>query len=123
MALLVFFYLYTLTRVVSPGYYVGMKDLYKNLRNTRGEIVFTSPIDYIVGKYYFNDINGDKIKLYVPKNPTDTFQDWPFIYKNSQPANLNTATIISPDESRMTADFMRPLENYTFGNYQVWIKK
>lgn len=76
MGMLLFFYIFTITRVVLPSYYTGMKDLAKEYANSDNEVVFTSPIDYGVGKYYLNSSN---VKLYVPKEPNNTYETWPFI--------------------------------------------
>ncbi len=118
MGMIVFFYIFTLTKVIPPNYYKGMKGIAQEFRETQSEIIFTSPIDYVIGKYYLNNPN---VKLYVPKEPESKFEDWPFI-ENATPQKLDRALFMTPEESRMTPEYRRVLENLQYGNYQVWIK-
>jgi uncharacterized membrane protein len=116
---LLFFYVFTLTRTVPAGYYTGMKILAKNFKDTKMEIVFTSPIDFVIGKYY---INNGSTRLFVPKEPTNqSYYGWPFI-GDTFPRDINNAVFISPDMDRMTGDFTRPIGNFEYGNYQIWLK-
>ncbi len=117
MGMLVLFYVFTLTRATPAGYYTGMKLLSEDFRETQNEIVFTSPVDFIVGKYYLN--NG-MVRLYIPNDPQSSYAHWPFI-GDANPQDIDTAIFISPDESRMTSEFVRPLENLRYGTYEVWI--
>jgi hypothetical protein len=118
--ILLFFYVYTLLHTAPAGYYTGMKILAKDFKNSPIEIVFTSPIDFTVGKYYLN--NG-MTRLFVPKEPANqSYFSWPFI-GDVFPRNMGEAIFISPDPGRMTSDFIRPLDNFQYGNYQIWIKK
>src|SRR3989344_418350 len=118
LGIVVFFYVFTVTRAVTPGYYDGMKPLAQYFKNSESEVIFTSPIDYIVGKYY---LDTDKVKLYDPRNPQFGY-DWPFM-SNARPEDMTTAVFVSPDETRMTEEFKRPLENLVFGDYSIYIKE
>jgi uncharacterized membrane protein len=116
---LLFIYIFTLMKTVQPYYYSGMKPLAQSYRESQSEVVFTSPIDFVIGKYY---LNNDRARLFVPQEPQNTFSDWPFI-GDAAPKNPQDAIYITPDETRMTEDFHRPVQNLTFGDYQVWVRK
>ena len=118
LGLVVFFYVFTITRAATPGYYKGMKDLTRNFNNYEGEVVFTSPIDYVVGKYYFDN---ERVKLYIPKDPNFAY-NWPFM-SNARPQDIDTAIFVSPDEQRMTDEYTKPLQNLSFGNYVIYIRE
>ena len=66
-------------------------------------------------------MDTDKVKLYDPRNPQFGY-DWPFM-SNARPEDMTTAVFVSPDETRMTEEFKRPLENLVFGDYSIYIKE
>jgi hypothetical protein len=130
--LAVVFYVFLLTKVRYQNYYKGMRDLVQEYGHHNSDIVFTSPVDYTVGRYYFGSITGNdyldlseeniyRIKLFDPQHPNDTFTTWWFISDQARPTNWVNSIIISPDEGRMTSEF-RKLTEQNFGNYEVYIK-
>ncbi|EKD99944.1 MAG: hypothetical protein ACD_22C00129G0005 [uncultured bacterium] len=120
MGIIVFIYIFILTRIVSPEYYAGMKPLASYFRSQPNEVAFTSPIDYTVGLYY---MDKSTIRLVNPKEPENSYEWWPFVDKAGKLENPKNAFFITPDPQRMTEDYVQPLQNLQFGNYQVWVKK
>jgi uncharacterized membrane protein len=118
MGITLLFYVFTLTRIMVPGYYSGMKPMDDYFNDYRGEIVFTSPIDYVVGKYY---LTGREVRLLDPQDPESRFEWWPFVYGDTYPQDINTALFISPDPYRMTDGFEQPMQDLVFGNYEVYV--
>jgi uncharacterized membrane protein len=94
MGICLLFYVFTLTRIVTPGYYQGMKPLADYFDNYQGEIVFTSPVDYVVGQYY---LSGNEVRLYNPERPDLDYTWWPFVYDDAYPQDLLGAIYVSPD--------------------------
>ncbi len=95
-------------------------DQYKNFKGT---IVFTSPSDLTVGKYYFGYSleSESRLKIFDPQNPGWKYDNWLFIGSDSKPATWKDTIIITPEESRMTEEFTK-YTNENFGTYKVYIR-
>lgn len=121
-----------LTRIIPQNYYKGMRDLVDAFGHYSTDIVFTSPVDYTVGRYYFGSVTGNdyldlseenifRIKLYDPQHVDDMYTTWWFISEQARPTNWDNSIVISPDENRMTPDFKK-VSDKRYGNYEVYIK-
>ncbi len=122
MGIMVVLYIVTLLRISSPGYYEGMKLLAKRFSGRNEAIVFTSPIEFVVGKYYVQDA---EVKLYDPQNPYEDFSGWPFIEPEDQivVGNPKYSVFIAADEGKMADEFYQPDSELKFGNYKLFVKK
>ena len=118
LAIILLVYAFTLTKIQKPNYIDGMKELVQTYKNTKREIVFTSPIDYLVGRYYFGEEN-DNIRLFNIKDPNESFAHWPLMKPDAKPNDLDNALIVSPDESRIAQGYRYVSES---GKYRVYIK-
>lgn len=116
---IILLYVFVLTRIQTPNYYTGMKSLASALGSYQNEIVFTSPIDFTIGKYYFGE-ESQNLRLLEPRNPTATYYHWPFLDKDLTPKNLKKGIFISPNKSALTVDFDEVVPKYGFGNYHVY---
>jgi len=132
MALVLMIYVYMLTTIIPQSYYKGMRDLVNEFGHYSTDIVFTSPVDYTVGRYYFGSVTGNdyldlseenifRIKLYDPQHVEDMYTTWWFISEQARPTNWVNSIVISPDEKRMTPDFKK-VSDKSYGNYEVYIK-
>ncbi len=102
---------------IRPDYYMGMKALYTIYGKYPYEIGFTSPEDYTIGKYYFQ--NASNVKLYNPQDPGNTYAIYELIPRDFLPTDLNTTLMISPDPARITPDYTKISES---GNYSAYTK-
>ncbi|HLB51540.1 hypothetical protein A3F07_01395 [candidate division WWE3 bacterium RIFCSPHIGHO2_12_FULL_38_15] len=120
-ALILLFYLFTVSKIQPVNtYYKGMKSLYANFRDYNGELIFTSPADYTIARYYFNDY--EKVKLSDPKNPNERYLWWWFVYESSAPKEIPNALFITPDESRMTEEYIKVDTGKETGTYKIYRK-
>ncbi len=121
-AIIVALYILTLTRLTTPSYYYGIKEMAKTAIAEKAEVVFVSPIDFTVAFYYFG-LNPN-IKFYDPKNPNANYQSWGFIdNKKSKPTELNTAIIVASQESQVDSNFKEVVPNVNFGNFRIYTYK
>jgi hypothetical protein len=111
-------YCLLISQIQPHRYYTGMKQIAQKYKDYTGEIVFTSPVDYSVGRYY---LPKTSVKLYDPKQPNETFTWWWFITTEARPTWPHETITFSPDENRMTSQFSK-VENTNFGDYKVFIK-
>ena len=114
--LIILFYAITLLRIQPPDYVKGMKHLASTYQGAGREMVFISPIDYVVARYYFGETN-ENLRLQNLKNPKETFWHWPLIKKNIIPQKLKNALIVSTDESKIPSGYRKISE---VGSYKIY---
>jgi len=120
-ALIILFYIFTVSKIQPVNtYYKGMKNLYNNFKDYNGELIFTSPADYTIARYYFNDY--EKVKLMDPKNPNERYLWWWFVYESSAPKETAGALLITPDDSRMTEEYVKVDTGKETGTYKIYKK-
>ena len=95
-----------------------MRELAQKHGNSTRELTFTSPIDYLVARYYFGEENN-KLRLYNPKNPQETFWHWPLIKPNAMQLDPESAAVITPDETRIVQGYQYHSE---VGSYKIYVK-
>ena len=116
MIVLLLYFLTTL-RIQRPYYHNGLKEVAQLYRDFSNEVVFTSPIDYVIARYYFGE-NFLNIKIQDPQNPSLTFYNWPRVRNNALPSNKVNAIYISPFENKMEGNFIKVSETGSFGVYR-----
>ncbi len=114
------FYFFMISRIEQTNYYNGIKELAQVYRTYNQEIIFTAPMDYTVGRYYFGE--SANIRLWDPKQPQETFFWWPLVKQNPQPINMDKAIFINPDASRFPNQ-NEYLQINSSKSYQVYMKK
>ena len=112
--ILLLIYFFTTLKIQRPYYHNGIKEIAKQYRNFSNEIVFSSPVDYVVSRYYFGE-NFLNIKIQDPLNPSLTFYNWPRVRNNTLPTDNIGAVYISPFENIMKNDFIKVSEIGSFG--------
>ena len=118
-ALILLAYLFTISKIRPiTTYYTGMKNIAANFNNYEGELIFTSPADYTIARYYFNDF--DKVKLLDPKNPNERYLWWWFVYESSAPKNTSNALFVTPDDNRMTGEYIKTDTGKETGIYKIY---
>ncbi|MFA6981989.1 MAG: glycosyltransferase family 39 protein [Patescibacteria group bacterium] len=119
-AMIILIFMLTLARVQKPTYYEGMKMVAAGFERTGEKIAFTSPIDFVVAKYYLYE-NRQNIRLYDPQDPGNDYSWWPFIEKEDHLKDTQGVLFISPDAKRMGSEFRQLEENLEFKDYQVYV--
>lgn len=118
----IIFYVILLTKISAPYYDTGMKMLAKSFSDFKQEIVFTTPSEYTIARYYFGE-NFTNLRLQNPKDPNNTYNHWPFIKGDLRPQNPQTAVFISPDQNRLGKDFTQTIVQKDFGSYRLYTLK
>ncbi len=118
-AMTLLFYVFLISKIAMHNYYTGMQEISNLYRNTDKEIVFTSPVDYVVGRYYLGE-NIINTKIYNPEEPENTYFWWPFIRENVKPGNLKKSLVITPAVTTMPTDF---IQINGVEDYSIYVKK
>ena len=113
-------YFFIISRVEQPSYYNGIKELAQTYRNYSHEIIFTAPMEYTVGRYYFGE--NANIRLLDPQNPEETYFWWPLVKPNPLPTAQDKAIYINPDASRF-ANQDEYIQINSSKSYHVYMKK
>lgn len=121
IGVIVVIYVLLILNIRPHDYYVGMKLLSQELRSEGNEIVFVSPLDFTVAKYYFG-VHNKNIRLQEPQNPQETFEWWPLIEAGDYPRDPENALYISADENKMTDEFTKLEITEDLGHYEVYIR-
>ncbi len=99
--IVLFFYLTTIfTRLDNPKYYSGMRDIVANHAKTVNYITFTSPMDYVIGRYYFGE-EYNKLRYFDPKDKEQKYLWWPFMREGDHMAPKKDSLLVVPDENRL----------------------
>ena len=115
--IIILFYFFTTLRIQRPYYHSGLKEIARQYRNFSNEMVFSSPVDYVIARYYFGE-NFLNIKIQDPQNPSFTFYNWPRVRNNTLPTNKIDAVYVSPFENTMKENFIKISEIGSFGIYR-----
>jgi len=127
MAVYVVVYMFILSFQKTPDYYQGMKSLKKELRYIPGEIVFTKPINFVIGKYYLYDMEN-QLKIYDPENPNLNYAWWPFIEERdflgaSSPSYISPYTLFVIPSGEYVPPYLEQISPYEeYNNYSLYIK-
>ncbi len=108
LAVVLILYGLILFRVIEPDYYQGMKNVQKELVYAQHDLVFTKPIDFVVGKYYLYDMK-DQVRIFDPENPETDYTSWPFIEEedafDTKIENIQNVVFIIPKRSSVPENF------------------
>ncbi|MBI2620755.1 glycosyltransferase family 39 protein [candidate division WWE3 bacterium] len=115
IAVIVAVYAFSLTKIQTPNYSYGMRELARSYKNSQSEIIFTTPIDYLVGRYYFGE-TARNIRLL---DPNKEFAHWPLLKDDRDPKNTDGALIVAPDWSKAPSNFKPYAE---IGSYKILSK-
>jgi uncharacterized membrane protein len=125
----IIFYILLLTSIQTPHYYSGMRETANRLASFGNEIIFVSPIDFTVARYYFltytprtYETQGN-LRLYDFTNPENKYIGWPFIYEDLSPQDFEQSIIVSPDENRVPQDYTHAEVTYDLGNYKIYQRR
>ncbi len=121
-AIIIGLYVVLILNLVPHPYYTGMKSLAKEFGSEPSEIVFVSPLDYVVAKHYFG-IHNKNVKLQDPQNPMETFVWWPLIDEPVLPNSPQNAFYVSADPNVMTEEFVKIEAQEDFGDYEIYMRR
>lgn len=123
-ALILLTYVFLLGRIIMHPYDVGMKTIGDRFREESRELVVTSPLDYMVARYYLGEeFSKDKLKIEDPASPDQIYYgEWPLTPPNTEVINQNSAIYISSVESRMQSGFEKLESSVDFGTYSLYTK-
>lgn len=105
-------------RLEQPKYYSGMRNLTSSHKNTVNYVTFTSPMDYVIGRYYFGE-SYKNIRLYDPKDPTQKYLWWPFVREADHKVPNKNSLLVVPDENRLD-DKEKYLKRKDHGSYMIY---
>ncbi len=105
-------------RLEQPKYYFGMRNLASAHRNTVNYVTFTSPMDYVIGRYYFGE-NYKNIRLYDPKDPEQKYLWWPFVREADHKVPNKNSLLVIPDEGRLD-DMLKYIKRKAHGSYVIY---
>lgn len=97
--------IYVLLNITPNSYFSGYAEIAKKYKNSGVEIAYTSPMEYLIGRYYFNE-DALNLRLYDVQNPSVRYEWWPLIRNDSSPANLSNTLVVSPFENRVNKDYI-----------------
>lgn len=112
-------YVFLFTKVQAPPYHFGMRELRDEYISTSKTIVFTSPIDYVVARYYMGD-NKVNVRLYDPQNPDNKYSHWQMIPESAHITDLSSAIVVTPNESVLEENQYIQIDN--IGSYKIFAK-
>ena len=119
-ALALLAYVFVIMNIIPQNYHQGLKEMQKAYSSSPYQIVMTSPIDYLPARYYFGENFTNKLKLYNPANPDETFFHWQFVPENSKEIDFNSASFVITEDSKITENMNFAGE---YGNYKIYILK
>ncbi len=105
-------------RLEQPKYYFGMRNLASAHRNTVNYVTFTSPMDYVIGRYYFGE-NYKNIRLYDPKDAEQKYLWWPFVREADHKIPNKNSLLVVPDEGRLD-DLLKYIKRKAHGSYVIY---
>ena len=118
MIILVLYGFGVFTRVEYPKYYIGMRDVVANHKKTVNYMTFTSPMDYVIARYYFGE-DYTNLRYYDPKEPDQKYLWWPFMRANEHMAPKKGTLLVIPDENRLD-DVSKYVKRRVHGSYVIY---
>lgn len=118
MIVVAFYVLGVFIRLEYPKYYIGMRDIVANHKRTVNYMTFTSPMDYVIARYYFGE-EYTKLRYYDPKDPTQQYLWWPFMRANEHMAPKKDTLLVVPDENRLD-DLSKYVKRRVHGDYIIY---
>lgn len=111
-------YLAVIINITPHSYFTGMKALANAYVSTPYHVVVTSPIDYLSARYYLGENFKNRLKLYNPANPAETFFQWPFVDESSRNIVFEQASFIITEESKLIPQLTKIAD---YGAYRVFV--
>lgn len=118
MMIVLFYAFFVFTRLEQPKYYFGMRNLTASHKNTVNYVTFTSPMDYVIGRYYFGE-NYKNLRLYDPLDPTQKYLWWPFVREADHKVPNKNSLLVVPDEGRLD-DKLKYIRRKEHGSYVIY---
>lgn len=118
MIVIVLYVIGVFTRLEYPKYYIGMRDIVANHKRTVNYMTFTSPMDYVIARYYFGE-GYTKLRYFDPKEPTQKFLWWPFMRAGDHMAPKKDTLLVVPDEGRLD-DPLKYIKRRVHGDYIIY---
>jgi 4-amino-4-deoxy-L-arabinose transferase-like glycosyltransferase len=100
MIIVAFYAVGIFTKLEHPKYYTGMRDIVISHKRTVNYMTFTSPMDYVIARYYFGE-EYTKLRYYDPKDPTQKYLWWPFMRADEHMAPKKDSLLVVPDANRL----------------------
>jgi hypothetical protein len=116
--IVLFYAFFVFTRLEQPKYYFGMRNLTNSHRNTVNYVTFTSPMDYVIGRYYFGE-GYRNIRLYDPLDPAQKYLWWPFVRESDHKVPNKNSLLVVPDENRLD-DKLKYIRRKEHGSYVIY---
>ena len=113
-------YVFLLSQVSFENYYSGMRGIRDKYDRTSKTVVFTSPIDYVIARYYMGD-NQVNVRLHDFNDPKNTYAYWQMVPESAHINNFADTVIVSPDENRLNQDEFVQID--IKDDYKIYVKK